>query len=91
MRLRNGEELVALLRGHTQVRWLVCGHVHLDQVIQRDGLTLLTTPSTCFQVSKVSQAAKILPGPPAFRVVDVHGDALSTRVLHLHAAGTDGL
>lgn len=91
MRLRNGEALVARLSASPQVRWLVCGHVHLDQVIQRDGLTLLTTPSTCFQVSKVSQTPKVLPGPPAFRVVDVQGEALSTRVLHLHAGSADGL
>jgi 3',5'-cyclic AMP phosphodiesterase CpdA len=89
MRLRNGEQLAALLRAHTRVRWVICGHVHLDQVIHRDGLTLLTTPSTCVQLSKMSQAAKALPGPPAFRVVDVEGDQLSTRVIHLHA-GTAG-
>lgn len=87
MRLRNGEQLAALLRGHDHVRWLICGHVHLDQVMQRSGLTLLTTPSTCIQVSKVSQVMKTLPGPPAFRVIDAEGDELSTRVLHLHGDG----
>lgn len=86
IRLRNGEELIAALHEHSRVRWLICGHVHLDQVIQRDGITMLTTPSTCLQLSRVSQAAKALPGPPAFRIVDVSGDELSTRVVHLHAA-----
>lgn len=86
MRLRNGDELVAALREHSRVRWLICGHVHLDQAIQRGDLTMLTTPSTCLQLSRVSQAAKALPGPPAFRIVDVSGDELSTRVVHLHAA-----
>lgn len=89
MRLRNGDQLVAVLRAHGQVQWLICGHVHLDQVIERDGLTLLTTPSTCLQLSKISQAARALPGPPAFRVVDVDGDRLSTRVLHLNAGPTE--
>lgn len=49
-----------------------------------DGLTMLTTPSTCLQLSKVSQARKALPGPPGFRIVDVAGDRLSTRVVYLH-------
>jgi Icc protein len=88
-RLRNGEELTATLRRHPRVRWLICGHVHLDQAIQRDGLTMLTTPSTCLQLSRVSQTAKVLRGPPGFRIVDVSGDQLSTRVVHLH--GTDPL
>jgi Icc protein len=86
MRLRNGEELTAVLDEHSAARWLICGHVHLDQAIQRDGLTMLTTPSTCLQLSRVSQAAKALPGPPAFRIVDVSDDEISTRVVHLHAA-----
>jgi Icc protein len=86
MSLRNGEELIGALREHPGIRWVICGHVHLDQAIQRDGITVLTTPSTCLQLSKVSQAAKMLPGPPAFRIVDVAGDRLSTRVVHLHGS-----
>lgn len=84
MPLRNGEDLMALLGRHAQVRWVIGGHVHLDQVIERDGLTLLTTPSTCIQLSKVSPEPRFFPGPPAFRVVDVADGRLSTRVLHLH-------
>jgi Icc protein len=87
MRLRNGEALVDVLRQYPDVRWMICGHVHLDQAIQRDGLTMLTTPSTCFQISKISQTRKTLPGPPGFRVVQITGGEFSTRVLHLHGAG----
>ena len=91
MSLRNGEELIAVLHEHPDVRWIICGHVHLDQVIQRRGLTMLTTPSTCIQLSKVSQARKMLPGPPGFRIVDVVGDRLSTSVVHLHGPGVQEL
>jgi hypothetical protein len=73
------------------VRWLICGHVHLDQEIQRQGLTMLTTPSTCFQVSKLSQTQKILPGPPGFRLIHVTDDSFSSRVLHVPSAGLAGL
>jgi Icc protein len=86
MTLRNGDALIAVLREHPALRWLICGHVHLDQAIQRGGITMLTTPATCLQLSKVSQAMKFLPGPPGFRIVDVAGDALSTRVVHLNGA-----
>jgi len=85
MTLRNGDDLVSVLKKYGQVRWLICGHVHLDQTMQRGGLTVMTTPSTGPQLSKVSQDAKMVPGPPAFRIVDVAGEQLSTRVLHLHA------
>jgi len=92
MSLRNGEQLISILEHHPAVRWIVCGHVHQDYEVQRGSLTMLTTPSTCFQVSKVSQTYKVLAGPPGFRVVRVSGPALATRVLHLHGAnGAAGL
>lgn len=88
MALRNGAELVSALGEHPDVRWIICGHVHLDHASQRGRLTMLTTPSTCVQLSKVTQAPRMFPGPPAFRIVDVAGDELATRVIHLH--GRDG-
>jgi 3',5'-cyclic-AMP phosphodiesterase len=92
MSLRNGEQLIGILERHPSVRWIVCGHVHQDYEVQRGQLTMLTTPSTCFQVSKVSQTYKVLAGPPGFRVVRVSGPSLATRVLHLHGAdGAAGL
>ena len=87
MSLRNGDALMAALGEHADVRWVICGHVHLDHAAQRGRLTMLTTPSTCIQLSKVTQAPRMYPGPPAFRIVDVAGDELSTRVIHLHGAG----
>jgi Icc protein len=83
--LQNGEELVSVLRQYPEVRWLICGHVHMDHMFQRAGLTMLTTPSTCFQVTKLAQERKTaLAGPPGFRLVWVKGAAVSTRVIHLH-------
>lgn len=87
--LRNGEALTAVLARHPQVRWIICGHVHLDQAVVRDGLTMLTTPSTCVQFSKVSPRPRVLPGPPGFRVIDVAGSWFSTQVLRLHGAAID--
>ncbi|MCZ6874011.1 MAG: metallophosphoesterase [bacterium] len=89
--LRNGDDLVHLFRDHGDVRWMICGHVHLEQNIQRDGLTQLTSPSTCFQISQVSQTRKIFAGPPGFRVVRVKGLQLSTQVLYLHDDRDDAL
>jgi Icc protein len=85
MGLQNGEELVRVLRQYADVRWIICGHVHMDHLVQREGLTMLTTPSTCVQVTKLAQERKkALAGPPGFRLVWGKGTAVSTRVIHLH-------
>lgn len=89
--LRNGEEIVRLFSEHGDVRGMICGHVHLDQDIRQDGLTQWTTPSTCFQISKVSQTRKVFPGPPGFRLIRARGLDLSTQVLYLHEERDDAL
>jgi Icc protein len=91
MQLQNGEELMRPLQTYPEVRWIICGHVHTDQVMQRDGVTVLTTPSTCVQLSKVSQTPKMFPGPPGFRWIQVKGLALATRVFSLSGAGAAAL
>ena len=89
MPLHNGAELLKVLQEHDNVRWIICGHVHMDHAVQRAGLTMLTSPATCFQTSKVSLKHKALPGPPGFRLVRMQGLDLSTRVVHLHSDGID--
>ena len=89
--LRNGDDVVRQFRDHGGVSWMVCGHVHQDQEIHRDGLTQLTSPSTCFQVSKVSQTRNLFAGPPGFRVVRVKGNHLATQVLYLHEDRADAV
>ncbi len=82
MTLRNGPDLMSLLARHAQVRWLIGGHVHSEQMIQRGGLTFLTTPSTCIQLSKLGGPTHFDPGPPGFRVVDIEDGRLSTYVVY---------
>ena len=89
IRLENGEELEAAIRAEPAVRWIVSGHVHVDAVVQRRGLTLITTPSTGVQLSRVSQTPKVLPGPPAFRVIEIEGDDLRTRMVPLVEGRSD--
>jgi 3',5'-cyclic-AMP phosphodiesterase len=83
MQLRNGPELTSVFARHAQVRWLIGGHVHSEQTIQRDGLTFLTSPSTCIQLSKGGGPVHFDPGPPGFRVVDVENGRLSTYVVYV--------
>jgi len=82
MQLRNGADLMSLLGRHSEVRWLIGGHVHSEQVIQRGALTMLTTPSTCIQLAKVGGPVHFEPGPPGFRVVDVDDGRLSSYVVY---------
>ena len=89
--LRNGEDVAQLLRTHGNVQRILCGHVHQDHEIERGGLTLLTSPATCFQVARVSQGASIIPGPPGFRLSRGEAQRLSTQVIYLHEDRNDAI
>jgi Icc protein len=86
MALSDGPALMTLLARHPQARWVIAGHVHLDQVVQRDGITLLTSPSTCVQLSKTQQEGAYSDEAPGFRVVDVADGRLSSSVIRVRTA-----
>lgn len=85
--LRDGEELLALVGRHGQVRGLLWGHVHQAFDEERDGLRLMGTPSTCFQFAP-GRAGFALDGrPPGYRSLELHADGrIETAVVWLPAA-----
>lgn len=62
------------------VRGVLCGHVHLQHEEVRDGIPVVTTPSTCFQSSKLFKEKRHLPGPPIMRLVTCRGGAMTSEL-----------
>lgn len=83
--LTDAEALWRLAREAGNVRAVLCGHVHLEHEAVRDGVRVLITPSTCFQVDKRSQERRYLDGPPAVRVVSCRGGRITSEVLPVEA------
>lgn len=65
------------------VRGVLCGHVHLQHEEVRGGIPVVTTPSTCFQSSKLFQEKQYLAGPPALRLVTCRAGEMTSEVLSL--------
>jgi 3',5'-cyclic AMP phosphodiesterase CpdA len=80
--LRDHETLKDVVRG-SPVRALFCGHVHQESTGPFGDARVWTTPSTAYQFRPHS----LLPGsertPPAFRVIDLDGERIATRVVRL--------
>jgi 3',5'-cyclic-AMP phosphodiesterase len=47
--LWNSEDLFKIIDKYEQVQGVLCGHVHQDLQIERKGVTVMATPSTCIQ------------------------------------------
>jgi Icc protein len=81
----------ARLRGviarHSQVKLVLCGHVHQDYGARRDGVLYLTTPSTCVQFLPRSAHSALDTQPPGYRWVSLAADgSVETRVRSLAPA-----
>ncbi len=67
IRLRNGDEFLALLDRHPQTRGVIWGHIHQEFESMKNGLRLLGSPSTCIQFMPGNDHFAIDPQPPGFR------------------------
>lgn len=80
--LQDAADFEQLLREHPQVRLICCGHVHQELAGSLAGATVLTTPAVGPQFRPRTEQLEIDPGPPCFRLLELHGDGRwSTQVL----------
>lgn len=71
-RIANADALFDRLASHRNVRALLWGHVHQALDTERDGLRLLSTPSTCDQFLPGSDRFATDDRPPAWRRLELH-------------------
>lgn len=72
--LRNGNQLMELVLAAGNVRGLIWGHVHQASDRRRDGLRLISTPSTCAQFLPNSDSFALDSRPPGYRWIDLYAD-----------------
>lgn len=72
--LTNASELHQLMRRHTNIRAVVCGHVHQENEQTLDGVRYLSSPSTCVQFMPATSAFTIDPLGPGYRLLRLHPD-----------------
>ena len=79
--LMDADALWDVILGAGNVCGVLCGHVHLQHEEVRHGIPVVTTPSTCFQSSKLFNEKQYLTGPSAIRVVTCLAGQLTSQVL----------
>jgi Icc protein len=79
--LRNGDELLAMLKRHGNARAIIWGHVHQAIDRRHAHLRMLCTPSTCAQFTPLTEECVMDTRPPAFRRLTLDADGnISTEV-----------
>lgn len=72
--LANGPQLLEVVARHRNVRGLLWGHIHQAFDDLRDGVSLMGTPSTCFQFVPRRDDFGIDDRPPGYRWLHLYPD-----------------
>jgi len=72
--LRNAAEFLTICDRHAHIRGIVWGHVHQASDRDRNGVRLMSTPSTCAQFRPGSDDFALDTLPPGYRWLDLHAD-----------------
>ncbi|KXJ40598.1 MAG: hypothetical protein AXA67_09860 [Methylothermaceae bacteria B42] len=84
MQLENGEAFLKLASSFPQVKCIIFGHVHQDFVSQYHSLTLMSSPSTCFQFKPHASDFALDTKPAGWRWLHLHCDgAIDTQIERL--------
>jgi 3',5'-cyclic-AMP phosphodiesterase len=73
--LRNASEFLAVIERHPAVRVVLGGHVHQSFEQLRNGVLMLTTPSTCAQFTPRTERCVMDLKPPGYRWLTLLPDA----------------
>ncbi|GAB2668145.1 3',5'-cyclic-AMP phosphodiesterase [Vibrio panuliri] len=86
--LKDAEQFWQVVERHSNVRAILCGHVHQDMQKVHSGATVIATPSTCVQFKPNSDDFALDSCSPGWRELELHADgSFDTRVKRLE----DGL
>jgi Icc protein len=72
--LHNAEEFFAVVDRHAHVRCITWGHVHQASERTRNGVMLMSAPSTCSQFLPDSDGFRLDTKPPGYRWLDLQPD-----------------
>jgi 3',5'-cyclic-AMP phosphodiesterase len=70
----NGEEFLAILTRHPQVKALTTGHIHQAFQMRRGNIEIFSAPSTCFQFRPRSDDFAIDKTAPGYRWFNLYAD-----------------
>jgi Icc protein len=72
IKLQDAAEFAGMLSRHPHARLVSCGHVHQETASSLGGIAVLTTPAVGPQFRPRTAQLEIDPGPPAYRLIELH-------------------
>ncbi|CAB1219363.1 3',5'-cyclic-AMP phosphodiesterase [Acinetobacter bouvetii] len=81
-KLKNTEDLTDILAKHSNVKAVICGHVHQDSLNEWHNIQFFSTPSTCVQFKPLSDDFALDDQAPGFRVLHLKANGQLETQIH---------
>lgn len=80
--LQNTEAFLEIIDQYPQVQLVLFGHIHQEFEHQRNGVTYLSSPSTCIQFLPKSDSFALDTARPGFRTLELYTDGQFETSIH---------
>ena len=81
-KLKNTNNLLYVLNKHSNIKAVICGHVHQDSLREWQNIQFFSTPSTCVQFKPLSDHFALDDESPGFRVLSLKENGELDTVVH---------
>lgn len=81
-KLKNTNNLLEVLNKHSNIKAVICGHVHQDSLREWQNIQFFSTPSTCVQFKPLSDHFALDDEIPGFRVLSLKENGELDTVVH---------
>lgn len=81
-KLKNTPALLDLLQHYSNIKAVLCGHVHQDSLNTWNNIDFLSTPSTCIQFKPKQYDFALDPESPGYRCLHLNSDGTYTTEIH---------
>lgn len=81
-KLKNTNNLLDVLNKHSNIKAVICGHVHQDSLREWQNIQFFSTPSTCVQFKPLSDHFALDDESPGFRVLSLKENGELDTVVH---------
>lgn len=82
MLIENSDQLFDCLKPYPEVKLIVTGHIHQTIETQQQGITILSTPSTCFQFKPKCKNFTLDPITPGYRLIQLSNEGQINTQVH---------
>ena len=83
-KLKNSSDLLETIRPFSNIKAIICGHVHQDSINRWQDIQFLSTPSTCIQFKPKSDKFALDEKHPGYRYICLKANGeLETQVYRL--------